>query len=89
MPPAVSLAKLDVGTRAAVNIGKEQISIDELRELWRVNEPVLVLDVRTERSIEESDTQAKGAIRLVPEHVVERAKELSLPKDAWLIAYCA
>ena len=48
-----------------------------------------ILDVRTDRSLETSDQQIKGAVRLPPDHVVERARELNLPQQAWLIAYCA
>ncbi|HET6646639.1 MAG TPA: cation:proton antiporter, partial [Pyrinomonadaceae bacterium] len=67
----------------------ERISIEQVRHLQESGEPVLILDVRTERSLSTSDSQIKGAVRLIPEHVVEQAGELNLPKDAWLIAYCA
>jgi cell volume regulation protein A len=69
--------------------GSQRISLDELRRLWRAEEPVTILDTRTGRSIEESDLQAKGAVRMPPDHVVERARELGLERDAWLVAYCA
>ena len=72
-----------------LQIGSQRISVEELRRLWQSNEPVTILDVRTERSLEDSDSQAKGAIRMPPDHVVERARELGLKKEAWLIAYCA
>ena len=42
-----------------------------------------------ERSLEESELQSKGAIRMPPDHVAERARELGLKQEAWLIAYCA
>jgi len=70
-------------------IGSQSISLEDLRRLWRENEPVVILDVRTERSLEGADSQAKGAVRLIPDHVAERAKEIGLGKEAWLIAYCA
>ena len=35
------------------------------------------------------DSQAKGAVRMPPDHVAERARELGLKQEAWLIAYCA
>jgi NhaP-type Na+/H+ or K+/H+ antiporter len=70
-------------------VGAQSISIDELRRLWQAQEPVAILDVRTERSIDSSSTQAKEAIRMPPEHVVEQAKELGLKPETWLIAYCA
>ena len=67
----------------------ERNSIDEVLRLQQSGEPVVILDVRTERSLETSNSQVKGAVRLPPEHVVQQARELNLPKDAWLIAYCA
>ena len=70
-------------------VGKQAISLHELGKLQDSDEPIIILDVRTERSLETSDLQVEGAIRLPPEHVAQRAKELQLPKDAWLIAYCA
>jgi NhaP-type Na+/H+ or K+/H+ antiporter len=76
-------------TTTAVLVGTESISIDELRQLWEANELVTILDVRTERSIEDSHTQAKGTVRMPPDHVGERAKELGLKQSAWLVAYCA
>ncbi|MCI0389907.1 MAG: cation:proton antiporter [Acidobacteria bacterium] len=70
-------------------IGSQRISLDELRRLWQANEPVTILDVRTERSYEEDNLQAKGAVRMPPDHVAERARELGLKQEAWLVAYCA
>jgi sodium/hydrogen antiporter len=70
-------------------VGSQRISLDELRRLWQAKDPVTVLDVRTERSYEEDDLQAKGAVRMPPDHVAERARELGLKQEAWLVAYCA
>ena len=75
--------------RLATPVGSQQISTDELRQLWATHEPVVILDVRTERSLEDSNERAKGAVRLPPDSVAQRARELRLPQDAWLIAYCA
>jgi sodium/hydrogen antiporter len=72
-----------------VQVGSQSISLDDLRRLWQAGEPLTLLDVRTERSLEGVDTQAQGSVRMPPDHVVERAKELGLKKEAWLIAYCA
>lgn len=71
------------------SVGSQSISIDQLRRLWSLKEPVTILDVRTDRSLEEADKQAKGAVRMPPDHVVERAKELGFGPEDWLIAYCA
>ncbi|MFY9553717.1 MAG: cation:proton antiporter [Blastocatellia bacterium] len=84
--PAASQLSAETGVEP---IGSQRISIEELRRLWQSKDPVVILDVRTERSLEGSDVHAKGAIRLPPDHVVERAKEIGLNKEAWLIAYCA
>jgi NhaP-type Na+/H+ or K+/H+ antiporter len=72
-----------------VQVGSQRIFIEELQGLWKAKEPVTILDVRTERSLEGSDVQARGAVRMPPDHVVERARELGLKQEAWLIAYCA
>ncbi|HKX26059.1 MAG TPA: cation:proton antiporter [Blastocatellia bacterium] len=72
-----------------VAVGSQRISLEELQRLRQAHEPIKILDVRTERSYEGTEHQAAGAIRLPPDHVVDRAKELGLPREAWLIAYCA
>jgi sodium/hydrogen antiporter len=70
-------------------IGSQRVSIEDVRRLWEASEPVVILDVRTERTLEGADAQAKGAVRLPPDHLAQRAKELGLNKEDWLIAYCA
>jgi rhodanese-related sulfurtransferase len=70
-------------------VGTQTITLGELEQLRKSGEPVVLLDVRTERSRETSDSMAQGSIRMPPEDVVAQARELALPKDAWLIAYCA
>ena len=70
-------------------VGKQSITLEELDQLQNSGEKVILLDVRTERSRETSDSQAEGSIRMPPENVVQQARQLKLPNDAWLIAYCA
>ena len=70
-------------------VGKQIITLEELDQLQKSGETVVLLDVRTERSRETSDTQAEASVRMPPENVVQQARDLKLPKDAWLIAYCA
>jgi NhaP-type Na+/H+ or K+/H+ antiporter len=77
------------GDGVQLAVDAQSISIDQLRRLWSLNEPVTILDVRTDRSLIEADTQAKGALRMPPDHVGERAQELGLRPEEWLIAYCA
>jgi NhaP-type Na+/H+ or K+/H+ antiporter len=67
----------------------ELITIEEMKELAQAQEPLIVLDVRAQRSYEISDLEAEGAIRISPEFPVKDAIQLNLPKNAWLIAFCA
>jgi sodium/hydrogen antiporter len=67
----------------------QSLTIDELRHLWETGAPVFILDVRTDRTYDPSPTRARGATRLPPDHAAERATELHLPREAWLVAYCA
>jgi len=67
----------------------DRISIADLRRLQQQGQPIVILDVRTDRSYSASDEQARGATRLPPDHIAERADEMGLPRDAWLVAFCA
>jgi NhaP-type Na+/H+ or K+/H+ antiporter len=67
----------------------ERITLEELRRLQQSGAPVIVLDARSDRTYDGSDLQARGAVRLPPEHVIEQAAALRLPHDAWLVAFCA
>ena len=71
------------------SVGAQSVTFEELERLQKSGDNVILLDVRTERSRETSDSQAEGSVRIVPENVVIQARELGLPKEAWLIAYCA
>jgi NhaP-type Na+/H+ and K+/H+ antiporter len=71
------------------SVGAQSVTFEELERLQKSGDKVILLDVRTERSRDTSDFQAEGSVRIVPENVVVQARELGLPKDAWLIAYCA
>ena len=87
-PPPVPATQ----TRASlpiVEVGAQTVTLDDLERLEERGEKVILLDVRTDRSMETSESMAAGAVRLPPENVVAQARKLQLPKDAWLIAYCA
>ena len=71
------------------SVGSQRITLEELRRLWQAKEPVTILDVRRQRTLEGETTKAKDAVRMPPNHVIERAKELGLKKENWIIAYCA
>jgi rhodanese-related sulfurtransferase len=66
-----------------------RLTIEELKQLRSAGAPVVLLDVRTERSWDASERMARDAIRVPPDEAVERAAELALPRNAWLVAYCA
>jgi NhaP-type Na+/H+ or K+/H+ antiporter len=65
------------------------ISIPEMRAIQQSGAPNLVLDVRADRSLADSDLLAQGAVRVAPDRAVERLKELDVPRQTWLFAFCA
>lgn len=67
----------------------ETVEIADMQRLQAAGEPVAVLDVRTLRSMESSDLRAVGAVRVDPERPALDAERLHLPREAWLIAFCA
>ncbi len=77
------------GNGTSLPADAQSLSIEQLRHLWDVGAALMILDVRTDRTYDPSPTQARGAIRLPPDHVAERASELNLPRDAWIVGYCA
>jgi NhaP-type Na+/H+ or K+/H+ antiporter len=88
--PAAETRSLPViETSSSETVGTQSVSLDEFERLQKAGENVILLDVRTERSREPSEFQAKGSVRMEPEGVAAQANKLKLPKDAWLIAYCA
>jgi NhaP-type Na+/H+ or K+/H+ antiporter len=77
-----------VGQTAPPESVPERIAIAELRQLWKTDEPVVVADVRTERSYRDDAKMADGAIRFPPDDAVRLARERQLPKDATIVLYC-
>jgi NhaP-type Na+/H+ or K+/H+ antiporter len=73
----------------SVEIAEGSITLDEVLALQKRGEPVIILDVRSERSFEDSDLLATGAIRIHPDETVRKAQELGINREAWLIAFCA
>jgi len=67
----------------------EKITIAEFQALQRAGEPVVLADVRTERSYREDPDIATGAIRLPPDDAVRLARERRLDQHATLVLYCA
>lgn len=69
--------------------GTQSVSLEQLDQLQKSGDEVVILDSRTDRSRDPSAFQAKGSVRLSPENAVTEARQLNLPGDAWLIVYCA
>jgi NhaP-type Na+/H+ or K+/H+ antiporter len=67
----------------------ERITIAEMQELKRAGAPLVVADVRTDRTYQQDDLQAEGAIRLPPDDAVRRARELGLDNHGTVVLYCA
>ncbi len=65
------------------------MTLDELAALEQGGQPIVLADVRTERSLRESREQAAGAIRLDPEEPEAAAEARAIPRDAWIALYCA
>ena len=67
----------------------EYIEPAELEALRHAREPLVVVDARSERTFNESDLLARGAVRLAPDRAVLEAKQLGLPRAAVLAVFCA
>jgi hypothetical protein len=67
----------------------EYITVDQIRELEKAGETLVVIDARTERTYEESGDTAGSAVRIDPERVVQDARAQRLAREAVLVAFCA
>ena len=67
----------------------ERITLEELRRLRQAGEPVILADVRKDRSYDAENSKAAGAIRLPSDDAVRRARELGLDHHATVVLYCA
>ncbi len=75
--------------RAKLVADRERITFEELAALEQAGAPVVLVDVRRQPDFATLDRQAKGAVRVHPDKAVESAAALALPREAWLVAYCA
>lgn len=67
----------------------ELITFGELDALIAAGAPVRIVDARSTKSYEGADLRATGAVRIDISSPVVSAASLALPREAWLIAYCA
>jgi len=84
----VAEAPLDPAPEPAAGV-PERITIDEMKRLQASGEPVILADVRTDRSYQADDIKVKGAIRLPPDDAVRRARQLGLDTHGTVVLYCA
>lgn len=70
----------------AANDGVSRITKEQLRAKMEKGEDIIVLDVRTGMSYKGSDIKIKGAMRIPPDAIDMRYKELPLDKE--IITYC-
>jgi NhaP-type Na+/H+ or K+/H+ antiporter len=67
----------------------DRITIEEVKELQKRGEEVIILDARADRNRRNSEMQAAGSIRVHPHEPVPDAKALKLSQRATLVVYCA
>ena len=67
----------------------ERITLEELRQLQAAGWPVILADVRTDRSYRADNLKAAGAVRLSPDDAVRQARELGLDHHGTVVLYCA
>ncbi|MEK6539038.1 MAG: rhodanese-like domain-containing protein [Deltaproteobacteria bacterium] len=70
----------------AANDSVPRITKEELKAKMERGEDIIVLDVRTGMSYKGSDIKIKGAMRIPPDAIDMRYKEL--PMDKEIITYC-
>lgn len=70
----------------AANDNVSRIAKEELKAKMERGEDIIVLDVRTGMSYKGSDIKIKGAMRIPPDTIDMRYKEL--PMDKEIITYC-
>jgi hypothetical protein len=87
-PEKITSAPVTTEPRLDIQV-PERITLDELRQLQEAGAPVILADVRTERSHAADSLRARGAIRLPPDDAVRRARQLGLDHHATVVLYCA
>lgn len=76
-------------TGGALPESGETITIAEFMRLREAGEPVVVVDARTERTHDNSDYDAEGAVRINPGYATRDIKQHGIPKRAWVVIFCA
>jgi NhaP-type Na+/H+ or K+/H+ antiporter len=67
---------------------RERITIEEMRQLQKSGEQVIIADVRTDRTWNADHVKAQGAVRLPPDDAVRQARQLGLDHHGTVVLYC-
>lgn len=73
--------------KAAVDVEAGRMSVEELMAKIAKNEPITIIDGRSESSYDASDKKIKGAIRITNDELESRVNEI--PRDKEAVIYCA
>jgi len=86
LPPAIDSGEPEGYDDLPVD---EKITLEEVRSLTAAGAPLVLADVRTERSYRDDGLEAAGAIRLPPDDAVRLARETGLSHHGTVVLYCA
>ncbi len=67
----------------------ERMSLEEVDALRARGEQVIVVDARSHRTYDEIGIVDPLAVRLDPDRPAQEAQRLGLPREGWLVVYCA
>jgi hypothetical protein len=73
-------------TQAAQPAEVERITVEELKGKLAKNEPVFIIDSRSQGSYDATETKIKGALRIPMDEVESRLSEI--PRDKEIVTYC-
>jgi len=85
-PAKVEVPASDTTAEGSEDADVERITVDELKSKITKNEPVTILDDRSEGSYESSETQIKGSIRMTVDEIQSQIRKI--PRDREIVTYC-
>jgi NhaP-type Na+/H+ or K+/H+ antiporter len=88
-PAAIPSSNPEGSQPAAVDSESHRISMEELRALRSAGALVLIVDVRADTSFNSSEFQAQGTLRIPPDQAVRRIADLNVPRETWIVLFCA
>ena len=74
-------------TQEAV-IDEERITVPQVKEKMDAQEPVHLLDVRSQKAYDGSPQIVAGGVRVRSDQIVAEVARLGIPRDAWIVLYC-